>query len=54
MTTEKDLMRLLIHRPWPFRVAVLPLNVGVEPATDFASWLTGRIAEVRARQRPSA
>jgi tetraacyldisaccharide 4'-kinase len=54
MTTEKDLMRLLIHRPWPFRVAVLPLNVGVEPATDFASWLTGRIAEVRARERPTA
>jgi tetraacyldisaccharide 4'-kinase len=54
MTTEKDLMRLLIHRPWPFRVAVLPLNVGVEPATDFASWLTGRVAEVRARERPSA
>jgi tetraacyldisaccharide 4'-kinase len=53
MTTEKDLMRLLIHRPWPFRVAVLPLNVGVEPATDFASWLTGRIAEVRARERPT-
>ena len=54
MTTEKDLVRLLIHRPWPFRVAVLPLNVAVEPASDFASWLVGRIAQVRARERPTA
>jgi tetraacyldisaccharide 4'-kinase len=54
MTTEKDLVRLLIHRPWPFRVAVLPLNVAVEPATDFASWLTGRIVQVGARERPTA
>jgi tetraacyldisaccharide-1-P 4'-kinase len=54
MTTEKDLVRLLIHRPWPFRVAVLPLNVAVEPATDFASWLTGRIAQARERERPTA
>jgi tetraacyldisaccharide 4'-kinase len=52
VTTEKDLMRLLIHRPWPFRVAVLPLSVAVEPAHEFASWLTGRLARARARERP--
>jgi tetraacyldisaccharide 4'-kinase len=47
LTTEKDLTRLLMHRPWPFRVAVLPLSVGVEPSGEFASWLTARIEPAR-------
>jgi tetraacyldisaccharide 4'-kinase len=54
LTTEKDLVRLLLHRPWPFRVAVLPLTVGVEPAHEFAAWLTDRLARVRAGERPMA
>lgn len=39
LTTEKDLMRLLPLRPWPFRVAVRPMTVRVEPAERFAAWL---------------
>lgn len=54
VTTEKDLVRLLMHRPWPFRVAVAPLSVGVEPAGEFASWLAARLNLVRARERPTA
>ena len=54
VTTEKDLVRLLMHRPWPFRVAVVPLSVGVEPAGEFASWLAARLSLVRARERPTA
>jgi tetraacyldisaccharide 4'-kinase len=52
LTTEKDLVRLLMHRPWPFRVAVLPLSVGVEPAGEFSTWLAGRMG--RARERRTA
>lgn len=54
MTTEKDLVRLLMHRPWPFRVAVLPLSVGVEPAREFVTWLAAGLARVRARERSTA
>jgi tetraacyldisaccharide 4'-kinase len=44
LTTEKDLMRLLPLRPWPFRVAVRPMTVRVEPAERFAAWLIERMA----------
>jgi tetraacyldisaccharide-1-P 4'-kinase len=44
LTTEKDLMRLLPLRPWPFRVAVRPMTVRVEPAERFAAWLLERMA----------
>ena len=43
LTTEKDYVRLLPLRPWPFRVAVRPLDVRVEPAGPFESWLLGRL-----------
>lgn len=43
LTTEKDHMRLLPLRPWPFRVAVRPLSVRVEPAAEFSSWLAARL-----------
>jgi tetraacyldisaccharide 4'-kinase len=43
LTTEKDLMRLLPLRPLPFRVAVRPLHVRVEPET-FMPWLLERLA----------
>ncbi len=42
LTTEKDLMRLLPLRPWPFRVAVRPLSVRVEPSS-FGEWLLGQL-----------
>jgi tetraacyldisaccharide 4'-kinase len=43
LTTEKDLIRLLPLRPWPFRLAVRPMSVRVEPAEAFAAWLLPRI-----------
>jgi tetraacyldisaccharide 4'-kinase len=46
LTTEKDLMRLLPLRPWPFRVAVRPMHVRVEP-DGFGPWLLARIAAWR-------
>lgn len=49
VTTEKDLMRLLPHRPLPFPLAWVPLTVEVEPADRFESWLTQRLAAARAR-----
>jgi tetraacyldisaccharide 4'-kinase len=48
LTTEKDLMRLLPLRPLPFRVAVRPLHVRVEPDT-FMPWLLERLAGSRGR-----
>ena len=48
LTTEKDLVKLLIHRPWPFRIAVLPLLVGVEPRDEFVAWLTARMTQAGA------
>jgi tetraacyldisaccharide 4'-kinase len=43
LTTEKDLVRLLPLRPWPFRLAVRPMSVRVEPADRFASWVCERV-----------
>jgi hypothetical protein len=52
LTTEKDLMRLLPLRPLPFRVAVRPLHVRVEPDT-FVPWLLERLSAARqAHVRP--
>jgi tetraacyldisaccharide 4'-kinase len=45
LTTEKDCVRLLPLRPWPFRVAVRPMTVRVEPAEAFATWLLARVRE---------
>ena len=42
LTTEKDLMRLLPLRPWPFRVAVRPLTVRVDPSS-FGEWLCAQL-----------
>jgi len=46
LTTEKDLMRLLPLRPLPFRVAVRPLHVRVEPDA-FMPWLLERLSDAR-------
>jgi tetraacyldisaccharide 4'-kinase len=43
LTTEKDFVRLLPLRPWPFRLAVRPMSVRVEPAEAFARWLIDRL-----------
>jgi tetraacyldisaccharide 4'-kinase len=43
LTTEKDFVRMLPLRPWPFRLAVRPMSVRVEPAEPFASWLLGQL-----------
>jgi tetraacyldisaccharide-1-P 4'-kinase len=45
LTTEKDCVRLLPLRPWPFRLAVRPMTVRVEPAEAFATWLLARVRE---------
>lgn len=44
LVTEKDLIRLLPWRPWPFRLAVRPMSVRVEPGPAFQRWLAGRLA----------
>jgi tetraacyldisaccharide 4'-kinase len=43
LTTEKDYVRLLPLRPWPFRVAVRPLGVRIEPDAEFSAWLAARL-----------
>lgn len=53
LTTEKDLMRLLPLRPWPFRIAVRPLAVRVDPPS-FTEWLLATLQEGRqARDVPA-
>ena len=51
LTTEKDLVRLLPLRPWPFRLAVRPMSVRVEPAESFAAWLLERVRSGRRHPR---
>ncbi|MEW5981512.1 MAG: tetraacyldisaccharide 4'-kinase [Acidobacteriota bacterium] len=47
VTTEKDLMRLLPHRPFSMPVAWVPLSVTLEPAGRFQAWLAERLAAAR-------
>ena len=51
LTTDKDLMRLLPLRPWPFRVAVRPLAVHVA-GDEFEPWLLGRVRSARGERAP--
>jgi tetraacyldisaccharide 4'-kinase len=48
LTTEKDLVRLAPHAPFDVPVAALPLEVTIEPADEFAEWLTARLRGGRA------
>jgi tetraacyldisaccharide 4'-kinase len=48
VTTDKDAVRLLLHRPLPVAVAAVPLLVTVEPEQAFRTWLFDRLAGVRA------
>ena len=47
VTTEKDYVRLLRHRPFPMPVAWLPLTIEPEPAVEFKRWLASSIASTR-------
>jgi tetraacyldisaccharide 4'-kinase len=48
LTTGKDAERLLPWRPFRFRIAAVPLEVSIEPAAMFQSWLLDRVREARA------
>lgn len=54
LVTEKDYVRLLRWRPWPFRLAVRPMRVRIEPAAVFASWVLERLRDIRAAGRGAA
>ncbi len=47
LTTEKDYVRLLRHRPFPMPVGWLPLTMEPEPLADFQRWLASSIASTR-------
>jgi tetraacyldisaccharide 4'-kinase len=47
LTTEKDYVRLLPFRPFPFVVDVVPLVLEPDPIDAFREWLTGEVATVR-------
>ena len=49
VTTEKDLVRLLPFRPMALPVVWVPLEVRIEPAAEFRTWLASRLAAERAR-----
>ncbi|HEY8549214.1 MAG TPA: tetraacyldisaccharide 4'-kinase [Vicinamibacterales bacterium] len=51
LTTEKDAVRLLPHRPLRLPIAWVPLSVSIEPADQLARWLMGRLAHARSRQK---
>ena len=53
LTTEKDFVRMLPLRPWPFQLAVRPMSVRVEPAEQFAAWLLERVHDSGLRLAPS-
>ena len=47
LTTEKDYVRLLPHRPFPLRVGWVPLTMEPEPAAEFREWLITSMASAR-------
>ncbi len=49
LTTEKDFVRMLRFRPFRFELAWVPLEVGLEPASTFRSWLAARLESARRR-----
>jgi len=48
VTTSKDAMRLLAHRPLPLPFAHLPIDAAIDPDGLFDRWLQDRIAWARA------
>ena len=47
LTTEKDFVRLLPHRPFPVPVGWVPLTMEPDPPADFRHWLAGAVAAAR-------
>jgi tetraacyldisaccharide 4'-kinase len=47
LTTEKDLERMLPHRPFPFRLATVPLVIEMPDGDAFGAWLMGRLEAAR-------
>lgn len=47
LTTEKDYVRLLPFRPFPIRVACVPLTMEPDPLPQFRSWLAGELRAAR-------
>ncbi len=47
VTTEKDLVRLLRHRPFAMPVACVPLTMEPDPREAFRQWLAGSVAAAR-------
>lgn len=47
VTTEKDYVRLLPHRPFPMPVGWLPLTMTPEPADEFRRWLAVAVGAAR-------
>ena len=44
LTTEKDYVRLLPHRPFPMPVGWVPLTMEPDPLAEFRHWLAGAVA----------
>jgi len=47
VTTEKDAVRLRPRRPLPVPMAAIPLDVSIEPASEFRAWLFDRLRAAR-------
>jgi tetraacyldisaccharide 4'-kinase len=47
VTTEKDAVRLLPHRPFPIDVVYVPLRIAVEPEGEFEAWLLDALNAAR-------
>jgi tetraacyldisaccharide 4'-kinase len=47
LTTEKDFVRLLPHRPLPIPVGWVPLTMEPDPIAEFRHWLAGAVAAAR-------
>jgi tetraacyldisaccharide 4'-kinase len=47
LTTEKDYVRLLPHRPFPMPIGWVPLTMEPEPPDAFRAWLVSSMASAR-------
>lgn len=47
MTTEKDVVRMLMHRPFRHPVGWLPLTMEPEPRGEFRAWLASAVGAAR-------
>jgi tetraacyldisaccharide 4'-kinase len=49
LTTDKDAVRLRTLRPLSVPISAVPLDVMIEPAREFESWLFDSLRDIRAR-----